>query len=155
MKTLTKIQPDRSRIGFALSYLAGILVVATIAGCQTGAGSAVNIDQTMADPIHSPTAPEDIRPAFGDEFAANEAPHTLMIKPVAKGVMTSGHGYRLSPTGEAIPRKHKGVDYAAPKGTKIFAAGDGVVEKMYRSKSYGNYIVRASKTIQSRHQARC
>jgi len=68
-------------------------------------------------------------------YAADEAPHTLMMKPVAEGVITSGHGYRLSPTGMPLPRKHKGVDYAAPAGTPVFAAGDGVIEKRYVSDS--------------------
>ena len=74
------------------------------------------------------------------QYPPDEIPHTLMKKPVADGRLTSGHGYRLSPTGVPIPRKHKGVDYAAPPGTPIYAAGDGVIEKLYVSKSYGNYI---------------
>jgi len=73
-------------------------------------------------------------------FSAEEAPHTIMVKPVAEGVLTSGHGYRLSPTGVPLPRKHKGVDYAAPQGTQVYAAASGVVEKRYLSESYGNYI---------------
>ena len=35
---------------------------------------------------------------------------------------------------------HKGVDFAAARGTPIYAAGDGVIEKAYRSRTYGNYI---------------
>ncbi len=35
---------------------------------------------------------------------------------------------------------HRGVDFAAPSGTPIYAAGDGVVEKASRFGSYGNYI---------------
>jgi len=78
--------------------------------------------------------------SLAEAYAADEAPHTIMVKPVAEGRLTSGHGYRLSPTGVPIPRKHKGVDYAAPEGTPVFAADDGIVEKRYISKSYGNYI---------------
>jgi murein DD-endopeptidase MepM/ murein hydrolase activator NlpD len=63
-----------------------------------------------------------------------------MKKPVATGSLTSGHGYRLSPTGVPLPRNHKGVDYAAPPGTPIYAAGDGTIVKQYESKSYGYYI---------------
>ncbi len=78
--------------------------------------------------------------AIAAKYPTNEVPHTLMRKPVAEGRLTSGHGYRLSPTGIPLPRKHKGVDYAAPKGTAIFAAGDGTIDRLYTSKSYGNYI---------------
>lgn len=35
---------------------------------------------------------------------------------------------------------HWGVDYAAPKGTKIFAGGDGVVQVAKYNGSYGNYV---------------
>jgi len=37
-------------------------------------------------------------------------------------------------------RSHKGVDYAAPRGTPIRAAGDGKVLKKAVSRSYGNVI---------------
>jgi len=70
---------------------------------------------------------------------AKPPPHDFLIKPVASGRLTSGHGYRINPvTGK--PRRHNGIDYAATRGTKVFAAGAGIVEHMYRSRSYGNYI---------------
>lgn len=74
------------------------------------------------------------------KYPANEIPHTLLKKPVGEGVLTSGHGYRFSPTGIPIPKKHKGIDYAAPTGTPIYAAGSGEIVKHYKSTSYGNYI---------------
>jgi len=38
-------------------------------------------------------------------------------------------------------RKHKGVDYAAPLGTKVRATADGVVEFAGRKGGYGNVII--------------
>lgn len=35
---------------------------------------------------------------------------------------------------------HKGVDFAGPVGSKIYASGDGIIVKEYKSASYGNYI---------------
>jgi len=35
---------------------------------------------------------------------------------------------------------HAGVDFAAPRGTPILAAGSGTVERANRYGSYGNYI---------------
>ena len=35
---------------------------------------------------------------------------------------------------------HKGIDFAAPAGTPVYAAGDGVVEVAKRFGSFGNYI---------------
>ena len=36
---------------------------------------------------------------------------------------------------------HKGVDFAAPYGTPVFAAGDGVLEKVGWVNGYGRYIL--------------
>jgi murein DD-endopeptidase MepM/ murein hydrolase activator NlpD len=38
-------------------------------------------------------------------------------------------------------RAHRGIDYAAPTGTRVKATGDGVVEFAGRSGGYGNLIV--------------
>ena len=36
---------------------------------------------------------------------------------------------------------HRGIDYAAPRGTPILASGDGTVIKASRSKANGNFVV--------------
>lgn len=36
---------------------------------------------------------------------------------------------------------HSGVDYAAPKGSRIYASGDGVVKRAQFAEGYGNYVV--------------
>jgi murein DD-endopeptidase MepM/ murein hydrolase activator NlpD len=64
----------------------------------------------------------------------------LMRKPVAAGLIRSGFGWRVHPI-LGYRRLHAGVDYAAPRGTPIFAAGNGIVEKAGRSSGYGNLIV--------------
>ena len=35
---------------------------------------------------------------------------------------------------------HKGIDFAAARGTPIYAAGDGTIERMGPFSSYGNYV---------------
>ena len=64
---------------------------------------------------------------------------TLMKTPVDGARMSSGYGMRMHPI-LGYNKMHKGVDFAAPTGTPIYAAGDGVVERASRYGAYGNYI---------------
>ena len=61
----------------------------------------------------------------------------LMRKPMTAGMLRSGFGMRRHPI-LGYRRMHTGVDYAAPRGTPILAAGNGVVEKAAASSGYGN-----------------
>jgi murein DD-endopeptidase MepM/ murein hydrolase activator NlpD len=63
----------------------------------------------------------------------------LMKKPVKVGRFTSGFGYRVHPL-LGIRRMHTGVDWAAPRGTPIMAAGSGVIEEAGLHGGYGRYI---------------
>ena len=63
----------------------------------------------------------------------------LVRKPVAEGLMTSGFGSRNHPLLEYV-RMHTGVDWGAPTGTPIYAAGNGTVEKMGWEGGYGRYV---------------
>ena len=69
----------------------------------------------------------------------NSAKKFLMRNPVKGGRYTSGFGPRIHPL-LGIARMHTGVDWAAPPGTPILAAGDGTVEAVGRQGGYGNYI---------------
>ena len=40
-----------------------------------------------------------------------------------------------------VKRPHRGVDYAAPRGTPIKASGDGIVEFKGRKSGYGNTVI--------------
>lgn len=55
--------------------------------------------------------------------------------------MASGYGYRIDPIYKT--RKfHKGMDFTAPTGTKIYATGDGVVKEIERKQwGYGQSIL--------------
>lgn len=63
----------------------------------------------------------------------------LLSTPIDGARMSSGFGMRKHPV-LGYSKMHKGVDFAAPTGTPIYAAGDGVVEKASRFSSYGNYV---------------
>ncbi|WP_162906756.1 M23 family metallopeptidase [Algihabitans albus] len=64
---------------------------------------------------------------------------TLLRTPVDGARLSSGFGMRRHPV-LGYNRMHKGLDFAAPTGTPIYAAGDGVVEKAARWGAYGNYV---------------
>ena len=63
----------------------------------------------------------------------------LMKTPIDGARLSSGFGMRKHPI-RGYMKKHQGVDFAAPKGTPIYAAGDGVIEMKQWYKGYGKYI---------------
>lgn len=73
----------------------------------------------------------------------------LMKRPVANARISSTFGMRLHPI-LGYSKFHQGVDFAAPTGTPIYSAGNGIIEEMKFSPTYGNYIkVRHNKTYQT------
>ena len=64
---------------------------------------------------------------------------SLMKTPINGARLSSGFGYRKHPI-LGYNKLHKGVDFAAPSGTPIFAAGNGVVEFAGKNGAYGNYV---------------
>ena len=64
---------------------------------------------------------------------------TLMRTPIDGARLSSRFGMRKHPV-LGYSRQHKGVDFAAPRGTPIYAAGDGVVESAGRNGGYGKYL---------------
>ena len=65
---------------------------------------------------------------------------TLMKTPINGARLSSGFGMRKHPI-KGFSAMHKGVDFGAPTGTPIFAAGDGVLEKVGWINGYGRYIL--------------
>ena len=63
----------------------------------------------------------------------------LLRTPIDGARLTSGFGTRTHPI-LGYSAMHKGVDFGAPQGTPIQAAGDGIVESAGRNGSYGLYV---------------
>jgi murein DD-endopeptidase MepM/ murein hydrolase activator NlpD len=55
------------------------------------------------------------------------------------GRLSSRFGMRVHPIFKRS-RMHAGIDLSAPRGTPIYASGDGVVEKAQRMSGYGLYV---------------
>ena len=64
---------------------------------------------------------------------------TLMRTPIDGARLSSRYGKRRHPI-LGYSKMHKGVDFAAPKGAPIMAAGDGIIEYIGRNGAYGKYI---------------
>ncbi|MFT6870237.1 MAG: murein DD-endopeptidase MepM/ murein hydrolase activator NlpD [Paraglaciecola sp.] len=63
------------------------------------------------------------------------------ILPIKKGdfYVASGYKMRMHPILK-INKFHKGMDFTAPKGTPIYASGDGVIFRAQRSKTFGQVV---------------
>jgi len=69
--------------------------------------------------------------------------HIPAIQPVSDKdlkYMASGYGWRLDPVYNVM-RFHQGMDFSAPKGTDIFATGDGTVTEAGWNTGYGQKVV--------------
>jgi murein DD-endopeptidase MepM/ murein hydrolase activator NlpD len=84
------------------------------------------------------TADGDGRADYFD--ASGESARRLLMKtPIDGARLSSGFGTRRHPI-LGYQKAHKGVDFAAARGTPIMAAGDGVVERAGPYGTFGNYV---------------
>ncbi len=63
----------------------------------------------------------------------------LRVLPIGlpgNGHVNSGFGYRVSPFHHSV-RMHEGTDFALPRGSDVYASGDGVVRRVERNATYG------------------
>jgi murein DD-endopeptidase MepM/ murein hydrolase activator NlpD len=84
------------------------------------------------------TSPDDGGADFYDGDGRS-ATKLLLHKPVFAGSLGDGFGWRIHPILHDL-RFHEGVDYPAPFGSPIAAAGEGVVEQIAEQWGYGEYI---------------
>ncbi len=63
----------------------------------------------------------------------------LLRTPLDGARLSSGFGMRRHPI-LGYNRMHRGTDFAAPTGTPIYAAGNGVIDRIGTNGGYGKYI---------------
>ena len=72
--------------------------------------------------------------------ATGKSARTFLMKtPVDGARITSRFGLRKHPI-YGFTRQHKGIDFAAPSGTHIYASGSGTIEFAGRKGDFGNYV---------------
>jgi murein DD-endopeptidase MepM/ murein hydrolase activator NlpD len=82
--------------------------------------------------------PDDNIVDYYDE-TGKSAKKFLVRKPMSDGILRSGFGVRRHPI-LGYAKMHTGVDWAAPHGTPIYAAGNGEVERVGWEGGYGKYV---------------
>jgi murein DD-endopeptidase MepM/ murein hydrolase activator NlpD len=80
-------------------------------------------------------------------------PGATLVMPVA-GVKTSDYGWRHHPVYDE-PRLHTGVDFAAPGGTAIWSAADGVVMQAGWNGGYGYFTCVSHGTYDGQGMSTC
>jgi len=81
---------------------------------------------------------KDGKVAFMEETGEGVEPFVLE-SPVHNARITSSFGWRIHPVLK-VRKFHNGIDFAAAKGTPIYAAGDGVVTSIGWHGNYGRFI---------------
>ena len=80
---------------------------------------------------------------FGSGYYAPDGKNlrkAFLRSPLEFSRVSSGFGMRLHPLFRTR-MAHRGVDYAAPTGTRVRAVGDGVVEYVGPKGGYGNVVI--------------
>lgn len=109
-------------------------------GVKIKTGNVIYAQLTL-EGINIPIYRYEMKDGRVDYFQANgkSIRKTLMKTPIDGARVSSGFGMRKHPI-QGYHKMHKGVDFAAPTGTPIYAAGDGVIQRANRFSSFGNYV---------------
>ena len=90
--------------------------------------------------VQSKSLDEIVRLAADKEKLLAAIPAIQPVKNEDLTRMASGYGWRTDPFTKAR-KKHWGMDFTAPKGTPVYASGDGVIERAdQNSAGYGKHI---------------
>jgi murein DD-endopeptidase MepM/ murein hydrolase activator NlpD len=116
------------------------------AGFRDGAfvrnGRVVAVELIANNQLHQALwyAPEGSAQGAYYTFDGRSMKRPFLRSPVEFSRVSSGFGGRDHPLHHQWAQ-HKGVDFAAPTGTKVMATGDGEVEFVGQQNGYGNIVI--------------
>jgi len=116
------------------------------AGFRDGAfvrnGRVVAVELINRNQLHQALwfAPDGDKQGAYYTFDGRSMKRPFLRSPVEFSRVSSGFGGREHPLHHAWTQ-HKGVDFAAPTGTKVLATGNGDVEFVGRQNGYGNLVI--------------
>jgi murein DD-endopeptidase MepM/ murein hydrolase activator NlpD len=109
-------------------------------GLLARSGNLLYAAMTLSGELHELYYYED-RDGDGDYYTlkGESVRKALLRTPVDGARLSSGFGMRKHPV-LGYNKMHRGTDFAAPRGTPVYAAGKGQVETAGRNGGYGNYV---------------
>ena len=126
----------------------------SVAGETIGYGNILGAEYRMAE---SARVHQAFRYVLANGKAGYYTPDGGAVKkaflksPIQFASITSRYGMRRHPVLK-YKRAHRGVDYGAPRGTAIWAVGDGVVRFAGRRGGYGNVLfIRHANGLETRY----
>ncbi|MDR2918774.1 MAG: M23 family metallopeptidase [Tannerella sp.] len=93
--------------------------------------------ETLTEKIYS--IKEFRRIAGSLQMSVSELSDYPVVFPVKKPIISSGYGMRRHPIYK-VKRFHKGIDFAAARGTPVYTTGNGIVIRKGYNSGYGNFI---------------
>jgi len=124
---------DRFRIIYEAGFRDGALV---------SEGRVVAVELINRNTLHQALwyQPEGSKDGAYYTFDGRSMQRPFLRSPVEFSRISSGFGMREHPLHRDWAQ-HKGVDFAAPTGTRVMATGDGVVEFVGQQNGYGNIVI--------------
>lgn len=93
--------------------------------------------ETLTEKVYSTR--EFGRIADSMQMSVSELSDYPVIFPIKKPVITSGFGMRMHPVYK-VRKFHTGIDIAKPKGTPVYATGNGIIIRKGYCSGYGYFV---------------
>jgi murein DD-endopeptidase MepM/ murein hydrolase activator NlpD len=132
-----KAQKSNQELSATTKFATSVTIPSTTP--KTSLVATAPIGAEAYDPLNNPTLGRMVSPELpplpgADRYLPGGSPQSKGFIWPSKGELTSGYGWRWG-------RMHRGIDIAAPIGTPVVAADDGIVTyAAWNDGGYGNLV---------------